>query len=145
MRIKGIAMKTIFLMTEESTFLICTIQIYIHLIMWPGDTSIRKLNGTATNEYLTKLDQPSRYAVSTGLFDPELIIYSAGTDILDGDPLGRLKISPDGIPMRDERVFRFAREKNIPIVMLKSDIGGYMKSIAKVIADSIINLSKKSR
>ncbi|XP_073050750.1 histone deacetylase 2-like isoform X2 [Primulina eburnea] len=110
MRIKGMAMKTIFLMTEESTFLICTIQIYIHLIMWPGNTSIRKLNGTATNEYLTKLDQP-------------------------------LKISPDGIPMRDERVFRFALEKNIPMVMLKLDIGGYMKSSAKV----IINLSKKSR
>ncbi|XP_073303073.1 histone deacetylase 2-like [Primulina huaijiensis] len=88
---------------------------YISMIMWPGDTSIRKLNGTATNEYSTKLDQALK--VSTGLFDPELIIYNAGTDILDGDPLGRLKINPDGIPTRDERVFRFARKKNIPIVM----------------------------
>ncbi|XP_073153321.1 histone deacetylase 2 isoform X1 [Henckelia pumila] len=97
-------------------------------------------SGTATNEYLTKLDQALK--VSTGLFDPELIIYNAGTDILDGDPLGRLKISPDGIATRDEKVFRFARERNIPIVMLTS--GGYMKSSAKVIADSIINLSMKS-
>lgn len=26
-------------------------------------------------------------------FNPELIVYNAGTDILDGDPLGRLKVS----------------------------------------------------
>ncbi|XP_073055279.1 histone deacetylase 2 isoform X2 [Primulina eburnea] len=97
-------------------------------------------SGTMTNEYLTKLDQALQ--VSTGLFDPELIIYNAGTDILDGDPLGGLKISPDGIATRDEKVFGFARKRNIPIVMLTS--GGYMKSSAKVIADSIINLSMKS-
>ncbi|CAG2122771.1 unnamed protein product, partial [Medioppia subpectinata] len=27
-------------------------------------------------------------------FKPDLIIYNAGTDILNGDPLGRLRISP---------------------------------------------------
>ena len=26
------------------------------------------------------------------MFDPELVLYNAGTDILDGDPLGRLKV-----------------------------------------------------
>ena len=25
-------------------------------------------------------------------FQPQLIVYNAGTDILDGDPLGRLKV-----------------------------------------------------
>lgn len=75
-------------------------------------------------------------------FDPELIVYNAGTDILDGDPLGQLKVSPDGITNRDEKVFSFARNRNIPIVMLTS--GGYMKSSARVIANSITNLSKKS-
>ncbi|KAF5468006.1 hypothetical protein F2P56_012202 [Juglans regia] len=54
------------------------------------------------------------------MFDPELVVYNAGTDILDGDPLGRLKISSDGIANRDEKVFRFARERTIPIVMLTS-------------------------
>lgn len=29
-------------------------------------------------------------------FEPQLIVYNAGTDILDGDPLGRLKVfSPE--------------------------------------------------
>lgn len=27
------------------------------------------------------------------MFDPELLIYNAGTDILDGDPLGKLKVT----------------------------------------------------
>ncbi|KAL0311884.1 UNVERIFIED_CONTAM: K(+) efflux antiporter 6 [Sesamum radiatum] len=58
---------------------------------------------------------------AAGAFDPELIIYNAGTDVLDGDPLGRLKISPDGIAARDEKVFMFARERDIPLVMLTSD------------------------
>lgn len=31
-----------------------------------------------------------------------------------------LQISPDGITSRDEKVFRFACEKNIPIIMLTS-------------------------
>jgi hypothetical protein len=26
------------------------------------------------------------------MYDPELVVYNAGTDILDGDPLGRLKV-----------------------------------------------------
>jgi histone deacetylase 11 len=33
-----------------------------------------------------------------------------------------MQISPDGIALRDEKVFRFAREKNIPIVMLTSGL-----------------------
>ncbi|KAK4274584.1 hypothetical protein QN277_017782 [Acacia crassicarpa] len=96
-------------------------------------------SGTLTEEYLQKLDKALQ--VAGNRFDPELIVYNAGTDILDGDPLGRLKISPEGIVQRDEKVFQFAREKHIPIVMLTS--GGYMKSSAGVIADSIVNLSKK--
>ncbi|KAI3468134.1 hypothetical protein Pfo_024797 [Paulownia fortunei] len=101
---------------------------------------VEVVSGTATNEYLSKLDGALKVAADA--FDPELIIYNAGTDILDGDPLGRLKISPDGVATRDEKVFMFARERDIPLVMLTS--GGYMKSSAKVIADSIINLSNKS-
>lgn len=96
-------------------------------------------SGTRTEEYLLKLDEALE--VAGRRFNPELLVYNAGTDILEGDPLGRLKISPDGIALRDEKVFRFAREKNIPIVMLTS--GGYMKSSARVIADSIVNLEKK--
>ncbi|CAL5359248.1 unnamed protein product [Camellia sinensis] len=100
---------------------------------------VEVVGGTETEEYLTKLDEALK--VAGRMFDPELVVYNAGTDILDGDPLGRLKISPDGITARDEKVFRFAHERNVPLLMLTS--GGYMKSSARIIADSIVNLSKK--
>lgn len=103
------------------------------------DQKVEVVTGTSTDEYLTILDEALEVAGTK--FHPELVIYNAGTDILDGDPLGRLKISPEGITHRDEKVFRFAHERNIPLVMLTS--GGYMKSSARVIADSIINLTKK--
>ncbi|XP_074572007.1 histone deacetylase 2 [Curcuma longa] len=104
------------------------------------DHKVELFSGTKTKEYLDKLDEALEVARNN--FNPELVVYNAGTDVLDGDPLGRLKVSPDGVMTRDEKVFRFARERNIPLLMLTS--GGYMKSSARVIADSIENLAKKN-
>ncbi|XP_018565270.1 histone deacetylase 11 [Anoplophora glabripennis] len=74
-------------------------------------------------------------------FDPQIMIYNAGTDILKGDKLGGMSISEKGIIKRDELVFREAISRSIPIVMLTS--GGYLKKTAKVIADSIVHLYKE--
>ncbi|XP_072985946.1 histone deacetylase 2 isoform X2 [Typha latifolia] len=104
------------------------------------DQKVELVSGTKTEDYLAQLDRALEVAKSN--FDPELIVYNAGTDILEGDPLGRLRVSPDGVTVRDEKVFRFAKERSTPLLMLTS--GGYMKSSARVIADSIINLSKKN-
>ena len=75
-------------------------------------------------------------------FEPNFIIYNAGTDILKGDPLGLLDITPEGVVERDEFVFRSALERSIPLVMLLS--GGYLRSSARVIANSIVNLRDKA-
>jgi histone deacetylase 11 len=45
-------------------------------------------------------------------------MYNAGTDILVGDPLGKLDLSVDGIKLRDEIVFKMAKDSKIPIAML---------------------------
>ncbi|XP_055679419.1 histone deacetylase 11 [Lutzomyia longipalpis] len=92
---------------------------------------------TADREYLHKLRTNLDAALAE--FPPEVIIYNAGTDILDGDPLGALAVSPNGVIQRDEEVFRRAIATKIPIVMLLS--GGYLRSAASVIANSILNLS----
>ncbi|CAN7080405.1 unnamed protein product [Brassica oleracea var. botrytis] len=137
------------------------------------DQKVEVMSGTSTDEYLRKLDKALEVAFRN--FQPEMVVYNAGTDILDGDPLGLLKasytlqISPDGITSRDEKVFRVAREREVPVVMLTSGeklntsinqnacllsnvfitayinlcAGGYMKSNARVIADSIENLSRQ--
>lgn len=88
-------------------------------------------------------------------FSADLVFYNAGTDIMIGDPLGGMLITPEvyffnkikcfnkGIIARDECVFELAKkEHNTPIVMVTS--GGYLRESARVIADSIINLNEKN-
>ncbi|XP_051528834.1 histone deacetylase 11-like isoform X2 [Myxocyprinus asiaticus] len=95
--------------------------------------------GTEDMEYLQKVELHSEGAMNE--IRPDIIIYNAGTDILDGDPLGGLAISPQGIVKRDEIVFRAARRRGIPILMVTS--GGYQKKTARIIADSILNLHRQ--
>lgn len=56
-------------------------------------------------------------------FQPQMVIYNAGTDIMDGDQLGDMHISPEGIIKRDEIVFELCFEHKVPVVMILS--GGY--------------------
>ncbi|GFG36953.1 hypothetical protein Cfor_12482 [Coptotermes formosanus] len=91
---------------------------------------------TEDNEYLHKVEENLEEALRE--FHPDILVYNAGTDVLDGDRLGLLAISAQGIIRRDELVFMKARERRVPIVMLTS--GGYLKKTARVIADSIQNL-----
>ncbi|XP_035517634.1 histone deacetylase 11 [Morone saxatilis] len=95
--------------------------------------------GTEDSEYLQKVELHSEGALNE--VRPDIIVYNAGTDILDGDPLGGLSISPQGIVKRDEIVFRAARRRGIPILMVTS--GGYQKKTARIIADSILNLQQQ--
>jgi histone deacetylase 11 len=53
--------------------------------------------------YNQKIDSALRESIER--FMPEFIIYNAGTDCLEGDPLGRLGITAEGIIQRDEIVF----------------------------------------
>ncbi|XP_029456689.1 histone deacetylase 11 isoform X2 [Rhinatrema bivittatum] len=92
--------------------------------------------GTEDSEYLRKVEVHVEGALNE--MRPDIIIYNAGTDVLDGDPLGGLAISPQGIIKRDEIVFTTARSRKIPILMVTS--GGYQKRTARIIADSILNL-----
>ncbi|XP_036593562.1 histone deacetylase 11 isoform X2 [Trichosurus vulpecula] len=92
--------------------------------------------GTGDTYYLQKVAEHVEGALSDHM--PHVMIYNAGTDILEGDPLGGLSVSAEGIIKRDELVFRAARSHNIPIFMVTS--GGYQKHTARIIADSILNL-----
>jgi acetoin utilization deacetylase AcuC-like enzyme len=56
-------------------------------------------------------------------FQPDVVIYVAGVDPHEKDPLSSLRVSADGIVRRDERVARFAKEQRAGFVMLPA--GGY--------------------
>ena len=54
---------------------------------------------------------------------PGLIFYVAGADPHEGDRLGRLKLTTEGLAERDRRVLAAARERRIPVAL--SMAGGY--------------------
>jgi histone deacetylase 11 len=88
------------------------------------------------NTYLTRLENALSRCIKE--FNPDFIVYNAGTDCMAGDPLGNLNLSDEGIIKRDEKVFKYALTNEIPILMLLS--GGYQPENAPVIARSINNL-----
>lgn len=90
--------------------------------------------------YLGLVDRNMDQALNE--FTPDIIVYNAGTDILEGDPLGNLSITAEGIIERDQIVFTKAQARGIPIMMVTS--GGYQKTTARIIADSIMNLRQKN-
>jgi histone deacetylase 11 len=57
--------------------------------------------------YLKKLSTGLKK--SFGKFSPDIIFFNAGSDILEGDPLGALSISPMGLIKRDELIFEYAK------------------------------------
>ena len=56
-------------------------------------------------------------------FDPGLVLYLAGADPHEGDRLGRLKLSFDGLEARDRRVMDWAWQKRLPLAIAMG--GGY--------------------
>lgn len=56
-------------------------------------------------------------------FSPQLLIYLAGADPHEGDRLGRLKLTWDGLEARDRRVFDWAWQRRLPLAFAMA--GGY--------------------
>jgi acetoin utilization deacetylase AcuC-like enzyme len=58
--------------------------------------------------------------------DFDLIFFQAGVDVLEDDRLGRMSLSQKGVERRNELVFEFARNLNIPLVICMG--GGYPRT-----------------
>ena len=97
------------------------------------DCNLPLASGTRDAEYLDKLQQylPTFLAQSR----PKIAFYNAGTDIYEDDPLGRLKISAQGVFARDRLVFQTLVDAEIPVVMVLS--GGYTSESYQLVARSI--------
>ena len=60
---------------------------------------------------------------------PDVVFYQAGVDPLDGDQLGRLRLSLEGIRRRDRIVATAARDAGLPLVLTLG--GGYARPIGR--------------
>lgn len=96
--------------------------------------------GTKTDPYLQLVKWEIPRALDAE--QPDLVIYNAGSDIYEKDPLGGLAVSAAGIIERDLFIFDEVFEKRgIPILKLLS--GGYIQESYKIIGASIKNLYQK--
>ena len=98
------------------------------------DVVVRLNSGCPDQVYLQTLATTVLPAIEK--FRPQLLIYGAGTDIYEKDPLGSMCVSAQGIVQRDRLVWDFARQHDIPLAVVLS--GGYHMDSGRIIADSIL-------
>jgi acetoin utilization deacetylase AcuC-like enzyme len=93
-----------------------------------SDLDIGLPNGCEDADYLNALNQGFDVL---NTFKPDFIIYLAGADPHEGDRLGKLSISKDGMRQRDECVFQYGLDRQIPIAF--SMAGGYGREIQSTV------------
>ena len=62
---------------------------------------------------------------------PDLVFYLAGADPYEGDRLGRLKLTIDGLRTRDRMVFDACRARGLPVAVAMS--GGYAPDVDAIV------------
>lgn len=95
----------------------------------PSDCDIDLPDGCTDAPYLEALEEGLQQLENR--FAPDFLIYLAGADPHEGDRLGRLKLSDDGMEARDRRVFDWAWQRRLPMAMTMA--GGYGHDIASTV------------
>jgi acetoin utilization deacetylase AcuC-like enzyme len=86
-----------------------------------SDLDVELPDGCGDDGYLEALDHALESL--NAQFQPDLVIYLAGADPHEGDRLGRLCLSFDGLEARDRRVFDWAFQRRVPLAFAMA--GGY--------------------
>ncbi len=96
----------------------------------PASFEIELEDGAGDDEYLTRLGDalPGILAESRA----DLVVYLAGADPHEGDRLGRLRLTADGLARRDEMVLELCRSIGVPVAVTIA--GGYGHDINDTVA-----------
>ncbi|SFB23200.1 Acetoin utilization deacetylase AcuC [Collimonas sp. OK607] len=102
-----------------------------------SDLDVALADGTGDEAYLSALQDA--LATMMARFSPQLIIFLAGADPHEGDRLGRLKLSFDGLARRDAMLLETASQHAIPVAIAMA--GGYGKNIQDTVAIHLQTIS----
>jgi len=91
----------------------------------PGTLDVELADGTGDEAYLGALAENLPGVLTAAA--PDLVIYLAGSDPHEGDRLGRLCLTFDGLARRDAMVLDACREVGIPVAVTIA--GGYGRDI----------------
>ena len=95
----------------------------------PSTMDVGLEDGTTDELYIRTLIQSLDQAYNQ--FEPDLVYYLGGIDILETDHFGRLSMTLAGLRERDRVVIELAHQKGIPLVLLLS--GGYAPSLNETV------------
>jgi acetoin utilization deacetylase AcuC-like enzyme len=94
-----------------------------------SDLDVALADGTGDEEYLALLDRHLREVLNR--HQPDFVFYLAGADPFEGDRLGRLKMTIDGLRRRDEIVMEACTRARLPVAISMS--GGYAHDIDAIV------------
>jgi acetoin utilization deacetylase AcuC-like enzyme len=94
-----------------------------------SDRDVTFEDGAGDAEYLAALERHLPEALDG--HRPDLVFYLAGADPYEGDRLGRLKLTIDGLRARDRLVLDACRARGIPVAVAMS--GGYAPDIEAIV------------
>lgn len=97
----------------------------------PSDLDVALPDGCTDGAYLDALDE-ALAQMWRRQPQPGLAFYLAGADPHEGDRLGRLKLTADGMAQRDRRVFAACRARGVPVAVVMG--GGYGHDIHTTVA-----------
>ncbi|MDB4914871.1 MAG: Histone deacetylase domain protein [Gemmatimonadetes bacterium] len=95
-----------------------------------GDLDVELPDATGDDDYMAALQHALPEVLSRAA--PDIVFYIAGADPHDGDTLGRLALSFDGLARRDAYVLQQCREVGIPVAITIG--GGYGRRIEDTVA-----------
>jgi acetoin utilization deacetylase AcuC-like enzyme len=98
-------------------------------------------DGIGDDEYLTRLSAALPAVLRDARAD--LVLYLAGADPHEGDRLGRLKLTFDGLAQRDDLVIRTCREIGLPVCLTIA--GGYGRNIADTVRVHLSSVAVAAR
>ena len=95
----------------------------------PSDLDLELPDGTEDHHFLEVVEEGIRTALSGSAFD--LAFYLAGADPFEGDRLGRLSVSKEGLLARDQLVSDLCREAGVPLAVVLG--GGYAHDVTDTV------------
>lgn len=94
-----------------------------------GSRDVELEDGTGDETYLALLEEELPRVLHES--QPDVVLYLAGADPHEGDRLGRLKLTLQGLARRDHFVLRSCREVGIPVAITMA--GGYGREISTTV------------
>ena len=106
-----------------------------------SDLDVTFEDGAGDDEYLAALADHLPRVLDT--HRPDLVFYLAGADPYQGDRLGRLKLTIDGLRARDRMVFDACRSRELPVAVAMS--GGYASDVEAIVTIHVNTISEAVR